>query len=161
MSVPASEHWSQAMGIFEKALQEQPAGAAPALTPHQAFVAVIVGSVSADGSISPEEAARINQVFNSTRLFRQPAGEALQPVLSEVMGMIQRYGPDGVMPAAARALPVPLRGPAFAIAVDLVLADGEAGPDERRFIDALQRLLEIPEQEAIRIVEVLLIKNSA
>ena len=147
------------MGIFEKVLQEQPAESIT-LTPQQAFVAIVVSSVNADGGISPEEAARVNQVFGATRLFRA-SGESLQPVIAEVMSLIQRYGPDSVVALAARELPPELHGPAFALAVDLVLADGQAGPQERKFIDTLQALLHIPEQDAIKVVEVMLVKNGA
>jgi uncharacterized tellurite resistance protein B-like protein len=152
--------WSIAMGIFEKVLQEQQQPAAMALTPHQAFVAVIVGSVSIDGKISSEETARINQVFGSTRLFGPPLGEALPPVLAEVMGLIQRHGAEAVVELAARSLPPPLHAAAFALAVDLVLADGQAGPEERKFIDTLQGLLQIDDQDATKVVEVMLMKNS-
>lgn len=108
------------------------------LTPHQAFVAIVVGSVTSDGGVSPDEAARLEQVFASTRLFRPPAGEALQAVLADVMGRIQRYGLDTMVVQAAKALPPGLRAPAFAMAVDLVLADGDAAPRERAFIDTLR-----------------------
>ena len=97
---------------------------------------------------------------SATRLFRA-SGESLQPVIAEVMSLIQRYGPDSVVALAARELPPELHGPAFALAVDLVLADGQAGPQERKFIDTLQALLHIPEQDAIKVVEVMLVKNGA
>jgi hypothetical protein len=148
------------MGIFEKVLQEQQPEAI-ALTPHQAFVAIIVGSVSIDLNISSEKAARVNQVFGATRLFRPPLGEALQPVPADVMGLIQRQGAGAVVELAAKALPPPLHAAAFALAVDLVLADGQAGPEERKFIDTLQGLLQIDDQDATKIVEVMLMKNSA
>lgn len=60
-----------------------------------------------------------------------------------------------------RPFPAPLRASAFAIAVDLVLADGEAGAEERKFIDELQARLQIPDEAAIKIVDVMLVKNSA
>jgi hypothetical protein len=148
------------MGIFEKVLQEH-GPETLTLTPHQAFVAIVVGTASVDGGITPEEAARINQLFGATRLFRPPTGEPLQPVLGEVMGLIERHGADRVVALAAKALPPPLRAPAFAVAVDLVLADGEAGAEERKFIDDLQARLQIPDEVAMKIVDVLLVKNSA
>ena len=66
--------------MFERARQQQ--ADALVLPPEQAFVAAIVGSVNADGSISPEEAARLDQ------LFRPPSGAALPPVTGEVMRRI-------------------------------------------------------------------------
>jgi uncharacterized tellurite resistance protein B-like protein len=147
------------MGIFEKVLQEhQPETLT--LTPAEAFAALVLSTVRADGRISAEEASRVNQVLGATRLFHTTDTETLQPLLSQVMSLVQRHGPDAVMDLAARALPVPLRAPAFAVSVDLVLADGEAGPQERRFIDALQTRLAIADEEAAKIVDVMLVKNS-
>jgi uncharacterized membrane protein YebE (DUF533 family) len=146
------------MGVFEKALQEQQPETV-ALTPAQAFAAIIVGTATADGTIGPEETARIDQVFGSTRLFQPPA-EPLKAVLAEVMRLMQQYGEDTIVGLAAKVLPPPLHAPAFAAAVDLVLADGQAGVPERSFIDALRAQLEIDEPLALKIVEVMLIKNN-
>jgi hypothetical protein len=48
----------------------------------------------------------------------------------------------------------------FSITVDLVLADGEASTEERKFIDGLQGLLQLPDEDAVKIVDVISIKNS-
>ncbi len=148
------------MGIFEKALKEQPAETLT-LTPHQAFAAIVIGAIGADGRVGPTEAARVNQVFASTRLFAPPGAEALQPVIEHVMEAFDVYGADAVVGLAAQVLPPPLHAAAFAVAVDLVLADGQAGQAERHYIDRLQELLQIDDAMAVKIVDVMLLKNSA
>jgi hypothetical protein len=70
------------------------------------------------------------------------------------------YGTDTIAPRR-ESLPPDLRGPAFAVAVDLVLADGQASIEERRFIDRLQPLLEISDDDAPKIVDVMIVENSA
>ena len=50
---------------------------------------------------------------------------------------------------------------AFFIAADLVLADGVVEPEEKKFLEELQRTLQIDEATALKIVEVVLIKNRA
>jgi hypothetical protein len=47
----------------------------------------------------------------------------------------------------------------FALAIDLVLADGRIGPREKTFIDELQAVLGIDDTLALKIVEVALIGN--
>ena len=68
--------------MFERARQQQ--ADALVLPPEQAFVAAIVGSVNADGSIAGRgrQAARLDQ------LFRPRSGTALPPVTGEVMRRI-------------------------------------------------------------------------
>jgi hypothetical protein len=77
-----------------------------------------------------------------------------------VIELFDAHGFGPVVEAAAKALPDELRAPVFTIAVDLVLADGQASGEERKFIDGLQSLLNVPDEAALKIVDVILIKNS-
>lgn len=61
--------------------------------------------------------------------------------------------------ADAKAIPADLRPTTFALATDLVLADGRIGDREKSFIDQPQAVLRIDDATALKIVEVLLIKN--
>jgi len=150
------------MGLFETVLHDAPAAAAsPAPSPEEAYVTVLVGAAACDGVVSPVEVARLNDIFRSTRLLNGGPDVALQPLVSRVMAEMEAHGAGPVVALAATAVPEKLRAPAFAAAVDLVLADGQAVPAERRFIDELQRLLQIGDEVALRIVDVMLVKNSA
>jgi uncharacterized tellurite resistance protein B-like protein len=149
------------MGIFEKVMQEHnPAAHSLALTPRQAFAALVLGASNSDGRGTPEETLRINEIFNSTKLFRQPSAEPAQAVVERVLELFDAHGFGPVVAAAAKALPEELRAPVFTIAVDLVLADGQASGEEQKFIDGLQTLLQVPDEAALKIVEVILVKNS-
>jgi hypothetical protein len=149
------------MGIFERVMQEQnPPAHSLALTARQAFAAVVLGALNSDGRGAPEETLRINALFSSTKLFRQPSAESVQAVLERVIELFDAHGFGPVVEAAAKALPDELRAPVFTIAVDLVLADGQASGEERKFIDGLQSLLNVPDEAALKIVDVILIKNS-
>jgi uncharacterized tellurite resistance protein B-like protein len=149
------------MGIFERVMQERdPQSENVTLTPRQAFAAIVIGAFTANGQGAPEEMLRINEIFNSTRLFRQHSTENAQAVVDRVFQLIAAHGPGPIVALASKALPAELRAPAFAVAVDLVLADGQASPEERKFIDSLQSLLQIPDEEAIKIIDVIIVKNS-
>jgi hypothetical protein len=65
------------------------------------------------------------------------------------------------MKASADAIPSDMRATTFALAVDLVLADGRLGSRESTFIDQLQTALQIEGTLARKILDVLLIKNRA
>jgi hypothetical protein len=67
--------------------------------------------------------------------------------------------PDGRWDSVRR--PVDLRATTFALAVDLVLADGRLGTRESTFIDQLQAALRIEYALGRKILDVLLIKNRA
>src|SRR3990172_9313258 len=122
------------MGIFERAVQEHdPAAGDPALTPRQAFAALLLGALNADGRATSEETGRLNEIFNSTRLFGQPSAEPTQAVLDRALQLFEQRGFGPTVTAAAKALPEVLRTPVFTIAVDLVMADGQATGEECKF----------------------------
>lgn len=75
--------------------------------------------------------------------------------------LVERHGPAAVLEAGARSIPPRLRPAAFAVAADLVLADGRIDPPERRFLDRLASELRLDLQAARRIRDVMLVKNSA
>ena len=149
------------MGIFEKVMHERhPISESVTLTPREAFAAIVVGAFNADGRVAPEEGLRVNEIFNSTKLFRQPSAEPTKAVLERVLELFGMHGAEAIVTAGAKALPPDLRAPAFAVAVDLVLADSEASVEERKFIDGLQDLLQISDEDAMKIVDVIIVKNS-
>ena len=117
--------------------------------------------MSAPSSGSACYAAAISTFFAAglrTQRQRVPHNtDGLEASLVELFGV---HGTEAVVALGAKALPPDLRTPAFAIAVDLVLADGEASIEERKFIDGLQELLQIPDEDAVKIVDVIIIKNS-
>lgn len=81
------------MGIFQKVMQERhPASEGVTLTPRQAFAAIVVGAFNADGRVASEEAVRVNEIFNSTKLFRQPAAEPVHAVLDRVVELFPLHG---------------------------------------------------------------------
>jgi hypothetical protein len=63
--------------------------------------------------------------------------------------------------AALLGARVPLQATTFALAVDLVLADGRLGSRESTFIDQLRAALRLDGEAARTILDVLLVKNRA
>jgi hypothetical protein len=61
----------------------------------------------------------------------------------------------------ATVIPDELRAARFALAVELVFADGRATVREKEFVDRLQAALRVDDETAAKIVEVLLIKSRA
>ena len=130
------------------------------LSPREAVVAVLVASVSADGLLRREEADRFSEMVRSTRWIESGA-EPIGHITTRTLGLIARHGLAAVLSACAAAIPRELRPTTFALATDLVLADGRLGSRESTLLDELQQVLGITDQLAGKVVEVLLIKNRA
>lgn len=147
------------MGVFEKVIERHQPAANLAFSPPEAFAAIVAAAFNADGRVAPEEAIRVNEIFTAAKLFRS-SPEPPKAIVNRVVELFAAHGTDAIVAMAARALPAPLRAPAFAVAVDLVLADGDATAEERTFVDRLQALLGIADDDAVKIVDVLVVKNS-
>jgi len=131
------------------------------LSRSEAVVAVLVGSVAVDGVLRAEEAGRLNDVLSSTRWVLGTGVEAAAGVTTRALHLITEHGLPAVLEACAEAISSDLHATIFALATDLVLADGRLGDRENAFIDRLQSALQIDGDLARKIVDVLLIKNRA
>ena len=131
------------------------------LTMREAVTAILVAAVAADGTLVEQEAERLNALLPSMRLFRQTSAAHLQRLTETALDIIGSTGPDALLPACAEVIPESLRAPLFALAVELVIVDGDVSPTETRFVDSLKSALAIDDEIAANIIEVLLIKSRA
>jgi hypothetical protein len=148
------------MSVIDRALQAQRPDL-PVLTLREAAATLLVAAAAADGGLSPEEGDRLNAVLSSMRLYRSAPAEHLQHLLDNAIGVVARSGAETVLPACAAVIPDELRAPVFALAAELVFVDGRITGPEKAFIDALQTALAVDDTTALKIVEVLLIRNRA
>jgi len=133
----------------------------PKLSVSDALLAVLVASVSVDGTIGVEETARMEAIISTSRALRVVGETRAGSAVLQAINLLNDHGAADVLHACGEALPTELRAPAFALAADLVLADGQVGEREKAFIDALQTALGLDDATALKVVEVMLIRNRA
>ena len=146
------------MAIVDGTLQPAPIDS-PALTVQEAIASVLVAAVAVDGVVQPEEAVRIGAVLASSNVLRRPGNGSTHDLAERAIALIADYGLPAVLTGCAKVIPFDLRPTTFALATDLVLADGRVGDREKTFIDELQVVLRIDDGTARRILDVLVIKN--
>lgn len=140
------------MSVVDKALHQTPAGAPP-LTVPEAIASLLVAAITVDGDVNLEEAARIGEVLGTSHVLRQAGDGSMDALANRAIALLTHHGLPAVLTGCAKAIPSDLRATTFA------LADGRIGDKEKAFIDELQAVLRIDEATAVKIVEVLLIKN--
>jgi uncharacterized tellurite resistance protein B-like protein len=145
------------MSLIDRAMQGHTAEASP-LTVTEAIASVLVAAIASDGQLTPDEAFQMNSLLSTSRLLRT-AGVSPQATVERAIGLLNEHGIEAVLNTCAGAIPAELRPTTFALAMDLVLADGRIGPREKTFIDELQGVLGIDDTLALKIVEVALIRN--
>jgi hypothetical protein len=146
------------MSVVDKAVQHTPI-ASPPLTVSEAIASLLVAAITIDGTVNPEEAVRIGGVLGTSPVLREAGNGSMQGLANRAIALLTEHGLPAILTGCAKVIPSDLRPTAFALATDLALADGRIGDREKAFIDELQAVLQIDEATAVKIVEVLLIKN--
>jgi tellurite resistance protein len=129
------------------------------LTLDQALIALLIGAMNANGHVAADEAARAHHLIWSTRRFRRRSGEAVGELIGDMRRLAEATDGRELVERAARVIPAARRPAAFALVVDLLLADGKLGPLERRFLGDVAATLALSPAKARQIVDVMLIKN--
>ncbi|MEC4985664.1 MAG: tellurite resistance TerB family protein [Oscillatoria sp. PMC 1068.18] len=148
------------MGLFDNFRQSgKMAQNSVTLGPAEAFVAIVLIVVAADGYLANDEIILLNTVLRRMQMYRSYSVDVMQRMFDKLSGILRREGSEVLFNAAIANLPHDLYDTTFAIATDLVLADGNVSPEEEAILGSLSRALEIPEATVSKIIEVMLIKN--
>jgi tellurite resistance protein len=149
------------MGLFDSIAKSDSIIKSSEVTfsPTEAMSALVLSIVIVDGDLADEEVRLIIHSLGRMQLFRSYSEDMLINLLNKAMGTLKRRGFKKVLDAAVESLPHYLHETAFAVATDLVLADGEVTEEEENVLTYLSQTLNVSENTAQEIVRSLLIKN--
>jgi tellurite resistance protein len=131
------------------------------LSPAEAFAAITLATIAIDGYLTEDEASCISSVLSRMKLFRNYSNELMNKLFDKILGILCRDGMNSLFNAAKESLSQDLREAAFAVAADLVLADGMMTEEEKYFLNDLYQALSVSNEIAVQTVQVILIKNRA
>ncbi len=146
------------MGLFDKVFAADNK-TDDTFSPAEAFAAITLAAIASDGYLSDEEAQGISFTLSRMKLFRSYSDDVMRRMFDKLLNFLKRQGFNALFDAAKTSLPYDLRPTAFAVATDLILADGVVTQEEQDFLNKLVVDLEISQETALQIVEVILIKN--
>lgn len=147
------------MGLFDKIFKAVPEE--DKLTKQEAFAGIAVAMAGADGSIAESEWDGICNYLRRLRLYDNFADAAFSKMFDKIFRILKSKGASALVASSIDGLPEDLKLTAFACAVDIALADGVLEEEEKGIISQLADSPQIPEQTAVSIIEVLIIKNKA
>ncbi len=145
------------MGLFNQVFKAK-STAKIAMNSAEAFASICLVAIASDGYLSASEEADMKRRLSRMKLF-QDSSDGLDRMKDYLVDNLKKYGPNELIESAKASLPSPLCATAFAVAVDLVFSDGIVSQQEKAFIDDLRRILAIPDDVALKIVEVMTLKN--
>lgn len=129
-----------------------------ALSPAEAFAAISLIAVASDGSMTQKQRNDISFALSNLRLLNRYSEDDMQSMFDTLSGIIRHEGVNNLFDVAKDSLSEDLREAAFAVATDLVLADGITA-EEQDFLTELYQALRIRGEIGQRIIEVMFIKN--
>ena len=146
------------MSLFEK-VSGVPRQNSVALSPAEAFAGIALIAVAADGYLADAEAQVLSSTLRRMNLFRSFSGDVIRGMLDRLLRILQQQGIKLLFDAAIQSLPSDLYETIFAVVTDLVLADGAISSEEEQLLNDLYQALELSEEMAVKIIDVMLIKN--
>lgn len=114
------------------------------LDPHGALIYTMVIVSAADANLPDAELQAIGNIIGQLPVFRGFDRQALPRLLNDCAEALGREkGLEETLKAINDALPAKLHETAYAIACDLVAADGEASQEELRLLELIRHRLNV------------------
>jgi tellurite resistance protein len=121
----------------------------------EAFLVILLLANAADGEIAPEERQVLAATLERMYLFQSLSMTEMEDLFERATEIFHQYSLRTIFAAAKEALPMELRETAFAAATHLVFSDGAVAEEEEDFLGQLWGALEIPDETAQKIIEVM------
>ena len=102
---------------------------------HAALIYSMVLASAADRDMTDAELVTIGEIVRHLPVFSDFDGDGLPGVASQCSELLNSEGLDAVLDAIRESLPDRLRETAYALACDVVAADGAANQEELRLLE--------------------------
>ena len=145
------------MSLFDRASGSQ-SRVQNALSQPEAFAAIALIAVASDGNLSKKQSSDIYKALSNLKPLNSQSEDDMQSMFEVLSGIIRHEGVNNLFDTAKDSLSEDLREAAFAVATDLVLADGILA-EEQDFLIELYQALRIQGETGQKIIEVMFIKN--
>lgn len=143
------------MGLFDKVL----GSSTDKLTEAEGMAGIALAAIASDGMITEEEAAGLGTTLSRMKLYGGMSNRDVNKVFEKLIKVARAEGVDKLLEMSSGAVRAELKRTAFAVAADLLMADGHVAPEEKKFLEKIQHSLGVTDEVALKIVEVMAIKN--
>jgi uncharacterized tellurite resistance protein B-like protein len=125
----------------------------------KALAGILFATGAVDKNLTENEKKRIKNTLARIYLFENWSKKEYEAMENELIALVEKQESESVLETSAAALSPRFYETAFALAIDLILADGVCDEQEQKFIKKLQQTLQLDEKLAVKITEVIIIKN--
>lgn len=144
------------MGLFDKVLG---GSSNDKFTEAEGMAGIALAAIASDGQITEEEAAGLGTSLSRMKLYQGMSNRDVNKVFEKLIRLARSDGVDKLLENSSSVIRPELKQTAFALAADLLMADGHVAPEEKKFLEKIQKTLMVNDGDAVKIVEVIAIKN--
>jgi tellurite resistance protein len=131
------------------------------LNQHSALIYVMVVVSAADARMSDAELHAIGDLVRSLPAFRGFRDDKIIPVARECAAILQEHdGLEAVLGLVRETLSPPLRETAYALALDVALAEAPVHTEENRILQRLRSTLEIDRLTAAALEKAAIVRHA-
>jgi hypothetical protein len=146
------------MGLFDKLFNSTPSTVTYSPKNEQeAWVAIMYACIAADGDVSEAETDKMIQFLVYKSMFK--GDNIIQDLYKPAMIAQKQIGSKLVIDSSTSLIGDDSKPTLFALVMELLLADGILGDQEKEIVHYLSESLKLDSTLAHKIVEVMLIKN--
>lgn len=143
------------MGLFDKVLGT----GSDKMSEAEGVAGIALAAIASDGMITEEEVGGLTTSLARMKLFDSDVRKVQKALERSVKFMRTTKDPEQLLQHASDAVSADMKATAFAIAADLLMADGHVAGEEKSFLERIQKTLGVSDDIAVKVVEVMAIKN--
>lgn len=129
------------------------------LNQQESFVGILYAVIAADGTITQEEGEDFMTMVTRAKIMSTVTSQQWRNIMTKMSKLMKKGGAEAVVNLAVQNIPENMRAGVFCYACELVFADGFADEDEQKILDIIKRELNIEDDLAYKVAEVVTIKN--
>jgi uncharacterized tellurite resistance protein B-like protein len=122
----------------------------------EAWAGILYSCISADNQITDSETATLSRVLSSKQKF---VGIDIAPLYRKAFNVRAELGQLKYISACSEWIKGEDKETVFALALEVLLADGTLEKEEKNVIEVLSNQLEIEKEMTSKIIEVIFLKN--
>lgn len=122
----------------------------------EAWVGILYSCISADNQITDSETATLTRVLHSKEKF---IGVEIAPLYAKAFNLRIEMGQLKYLSACCALILEEDKETIFALALEVLLADGKLEKEEKNIIEVLSNRLQIEPEMTSKIIEVIFLKN--
>jgi uncharacterized tellurite resistance protein B-like protein len=146
------------MGLFDKLFNSNPSTISYSPKNEQeAWVAIMYSCMATDGEVSEIEVDKLVNFLVFKTMFK--GHNVIEDLYKPALRAQKQIGSKEVIDSSVSLIKDESKPTLFALVMEILLADGVLGPDEKEIAEYLTNALSLNPEMAQKIVEVMLIKN--